>query len=166
MPFPWRAGMLVTADRLNAHAPIYVFKGADEERTNSSTPAPDSILTLDLGEGLWQVEAFFDFSGTSGSAGLRTAWSTTMSTISIRRVAGPAAGSTDRINTSMWYAVHGMGTEVRYGNRQGTGLRSQAWESMVLQGPGNLTLLWSQVSSSSDVTRLAGGSYIRAERIG
>ncbi|MDS1269682.1 hypothetical protein RIF23_05180 [Lipingzhangella sp. LS1_29] len=166
MPFPWRAGMRVTAERLNAHAPIFVFKDGHEQRTNSDTPLPDADLTLELDEGVWEVTAVLDFLGTSESEGIRVAWETDMPRLSIRRTAGPDADHADRRSTRMTHASHAPDTHAHYGNHQGGQLRSHAWESFVVQGPGSLTLLWSQLTASSEMARLASSSYLKAQRIG
>ncbi|WP_152486476.1 hypothetical protein [Nocardiopsis lucentensis] len=166
MPFPWLAGMRVTAERLNEHNPILVYKSATENRTNTSTVAPDAHLTLTLGEGVWDIHAFIDFAGTEGSGGIRVAWHTTMTTVSIRRATGPASSSTNRSDTTMRSSVHNMETEAGYGNRDPSGYRSQAWEDMILQGPGTLTLLWAQINAHTSATELFDQSYLKAQRVG
>ncbi|WP_017599192.1 hypothetical protein [Nocardiopsis lucentensis] len=166
MPFPWLAGMRVTAERLNEHNPVYAYKSVNEDRTNTTTVAPDSDLTLTLGDGVWDIHAMIDYAGTANSGGIRVSWSTTMTTVSLRAVQGPTATSTNRLDTNMRSAVHGMGTEAEYGNTQGSGLRAAAREGFILQGPGTITLEWAQITSHADPTTLSDDSYLRAQRVG
>ncbi|WP_157982525.1 hypothetical protein [Nocardiopsis sp. FIRDI 009] len=166
MPFPWLAGMRVTAERLNEHNPIFVFKTSSEGRANTSAVAPDAHLTLTLGEGVWDIHALLAYSGTSGSGGLRVAWDTTMTIVSRRAAGGATELSTNRLETAVRLAVHNMNTEAEYGNRDPKGYQSQAWEDMILQGPGTLTLLWAQINSDASETTLFDNSYLKAQRVG
>ncbi|MDA2805696.1 hypothetical protein [Nocardiopsis suaedae] len=167
MPFPWLAGMRVTADRLNEHNPVFVLKGSDEERTSTSTPADDPNLTLNVADGVWRIEASLDYAGESGSGGLRVDWNLSggATVHAIRRVQGPESGATDRNAQLMRSAVHGDTTDITYGNTATSSLRSYAREEITVEGPGTVTLRWAQITSSSSPTTLAAGSYLLAKRV-
>lgn len=172
MPFPWLAGMRVTAGRLQEHVPIYVVKQEAEDRTSTTTLADDAELVISLPEGTWEVQMSLELAGTSGSEGVRTAWriggDAVMDSNVIKRVLGPSSGSTNRLDTQMRSAIHNETTTVTYGATGGTGARAHAWEMVhVVVGPagGEVALQWAQAVSHADISRVANGSFVRAARI-
>ena len=171
MPFPWLAGMRVTAERLNEHRPIYIHKGTSEDRTNTSTPAPDSVLTIDLESGLWRVEIEFGYGATAGPAGVATRWFVTggVTAAGLRHTRGTGTSATTRNGDLARTTVNALDTVTVYGIAA-SNLSQRGWgtESAIVQvsGGGTVAWGWSQATAHADPAQIGGESYLRAERIG
>jgi hypothetical protein len=162
--------MRITAGRLEEHTPRWISKSETEERTSTTSLTPDSELQVELDPGVWDVHMWLSVAGTDGSGGVRTVWGldSGMSLIGFKMVQGPAAPSTNRVETLMRTGVHSAGAAPVYGARQdaSTFAAVEEWAVVQVSSTGILALEWAQQTLSTDGAWVGIGSFIRADRIG
>jgi hypothetical protein len=172
MPYPqFRAGMVPTADEIEALKAIWVIKEQNEDRTSTVSLSNDQELFLFLeANSQYHIHCVIQFDGTINNDGIRTDWVVPADAVltMLKRAVGPAATSTDRADTNVRLGAHAASTAVVYGVDDGDLLWATALEEFIVNtvSAGTIQLRWAQQTSHADAASIRSGSYIRAELIG
>lgn len=147
---------------------LYAYKTVTESVTSSTTLQDDDTLQLTLPVGFWRVSALLAVTGAA-AGDIKIAWAftgTATATFGARTCLGPAPGTTDTANSSMFMRAAGQTVQVAYGT-DGTGTTA-IWEDLTLEvtAEGVLKLQWAQNTSSGTATVMQIGSRLIARRIG
>lgn len=169
---PIAAGQRVTAALLTSMLPQTVVKQAHTDRASTIIFSADPELTAPLeADAIYRVE--FDLIAGAVTAGdIQTRWSLPVSASGLRIVNGPGSAAVDANadNIATRQGVHQFSpTTILYnGVRNSTSNYFRIYEyAIVTMGDaGNVTLEWTQGTSSPTATRVAAGSVLRVRRIG
>lgn len=171
----WAAGQRLTATSLAAGQSLIVFKASNTDRSSTTTLTDDPDLTFSLAaNAVYIVEFYLFFAGNLGD--LQTAWTVPSGASGTRSAMGPGSAATggtsnNMDNVSGRFGVHGFSTTVAYGGRT-TGTTPGINQEIAVEtsltttsSAGACTLKWAQVTSDTNSTRMAAGSWGRATRI-
>lgn len=162
------AGQKITADLLSSMLPMFVRKGADTNRASTTTLADDPDLTIELeANSVYRVEFIIHYSATA-AAGFKTAWTTPSGSSGLKGAWGVDTSPTSTSNPTgdgRW-GVHGFGTNIDYGTRNGAN-QVMAWETgeIITTNAGTLALQWAQSTSDASNTRVAQRSILRVHKL-
>lgn len=158
------AGQRITADALDALAPLMAMKAGDTNYTNTTlTNDPELFLAL-VANATYLLEAFLVYEGgTSGSADLQGKF-TVPSGASLRytNIGQNASGG----NTGSFAGTATSGTYT--GNTNGAGnLRSLTIPGSVVMGStaGNIQMQFSQNTANATATIVHAQSYLAVQRV-
>jgi hypothetical protein len=164
------AGQRLTGTLLSSMLPNMIQKLANTDRSSTTTLADDPDLTTTLeANARYFVEIELWYAASTGSTGIRTAWTVPSGVTGNRSALGMAATVSDTTPAGVGrWGVHAYTTTVFYGDRQSSTNLSLAKEcSMVTTGSsaGTLALQWAQDTSSADACRVGAGSLMRVTRL-
>jgi hypothetical protein len=174
MAVEFLAGMVPTADELQALVGIYVVQGAAQSVT-SSTTLVDSMISIPI-SGLCSVELRARYTSGSSGGGIRWAWGSTGTVASLARTAitpGSGAGSGGALTVYdsnqnfrgvRMRQIAGL-TEVHEINNYSGSTTQYFGEDLVLEGSGLLVLRFAQQASNAAATTLHQNSYAIARPI-
>jgi hypothetical protein len=177
MPYPqFRAGMVPTADEIEALKAIWVIKEQNEDRTSTISLSNDLELFLFLeANARYHIRCVFQMDGPAGGVvaggqGIVTDWSIPVDSVltMLKRTLGPDAASTDRQNTNMRVGAHNAATDITYGIEDDDTFWGTAMEEFIIEtvSAGTINFRWAQKTSHATAVSVRSGSYIRAELIG
>lgn len=166
MSFPWSAGELVTAAKLNLHNDKYVIKSALQNVISSTVLVNDTDLFVDLDAGrTYEVELNIGCSGDP-TADIKVAYTTTgtITLAAFRTCFGPALATTNIADTTFRTGQAALATAVPYGVTASVG---KAWETFIVSCTvaGRLQMQWAQNASVAVNTVVAAQSWLRARPI-
>ncbi|MEU3851713.1 hypothetical protein [Streptomyces sp. NPDC029554] len=164
------AGQRITGTLLQSMLPNIIQKLASTDRSSTTTLADDPDLTTTLeANARYLVEMEIWYAASTGSSGLRTAWTVPSGVTGNRSALGMASTVSDTTPAGIGrWGVHAYSTTVFYGDRQSSTNLALAKEvSMVTTGSsaGTLALQWAQDTSSADACRVGAGSVMRVTRL-
>jgi hypothetical protein len=120
----WRWGMKITADRLAARQWNNLEKAADQTASSTSFVDDDTLVVPVEANAtyylIFTVAGYATFDGAGTAASLNTEIAVPAGATGFKFCQGPQTASTDRENTNMVSAVHGHGTDRRYGTEDGS----------------------------------------------
>ena len=172
MPYPtFAAGMVPSADELEALKPIWVIKQSNEDLPSSVTLQNDDELFLALeANSQYHIRLVIQADGTVNNQGIVTDWSTPADSVltMLKRTIGPDSASTDRQNTNIRLGAHNAATDITYGVDDGDTNWATIMEEFIIDtvSAGTINFRWAQKVSHADNVTVRSGSYIRAELIG
>jgi hypothetical protein len=177
MPYPtFAAGMVPTADELEALKPIWVIKQSNEDLPSSTTLQNDDELFVALeANSQYHIRLVIQVDGpasgvVAGGQGIVTDWSTPADSVltMLKRTVGPDAASTDRQNTNVRLGAHNASTDITYGIEDDKTFWGTIMEEFIIDtvSAGTINFRWAQKTSHATAVSVRSGSYIRAELIG
>lgn len=164
-----RAGQRITNELLTANEEFFILKPTITSRASTTTFTDDPHLTTQLvANAIYYIE-FHIHASNIATSGFQTMWTVPTGTC-LRSCWGPddavtldgSAGGTPR------QGVHGAGTAVGYGDRDGdNGLQYIAKERgyIITTASGTLALSWTQQTSNANATNVNAGSYMTVNRL-
>jgi hypothetical protein len=164
----WRAGMILTPERLTGRQHNKVTKDADETVTSSTTYQNDNHLLFAVeANTTYFIKVVLGFGGLT-AADIKTRWSIPAGATGFKWCIGPTVGTTDRENTNMINAVHAAATDRAYGcmSTVAGSISAEAqtaveYHSLVTAGTaGTVQLEWAQNTANATGTTLRADSYI------
>ena len=163
------AGQQITAQTLRGLQFELALKDVATVRPSDPNVDPDPDLQFTLEPNArYHVEFFVQYL-TNDVARFKTTWSVPAGAQGLKRVQGlgdAVDGGGDGAGL-MRSSVHGFGTIVRYGWRDGD---SQAWVeesgSIITSGGGTLSFNWAQNATSTYNTEVSAYSFARLQRVG
>ncbi|MFC4494061.1 hypothetical protein ACFPA8_07935 [Streptomyces ovatisporus] len=164
----WLAGQRITAARISASLPQFVYCETNLDRTTSTLSA-DPVLQFPLEANAVYVVEFCLFLGATATAQRpRTRWSAPTASDGLRGVFGPGSTATSDNNITARSGCHGMATIVEYGIRgANTNLQHITEAGTVFTtDAGTLALEWAQTTTSATFTRRGMASWGRCTRVG
>lgn len=169
-PAPY-AGQRITGLLLQSMLPDIIRKGTATDRGATTTllDDPDLTTTLDA-NGVFYVEFELWYAASSGSSGIRTAWTVPPGVTGNRSALGMASTVSDSTPNGIGrWGVHNYGTTVFYGDRQSSNNLIVARETSVVTvgaTAGTCAIQWAQDTSDAGTCRMGAGSLMRVTRIG
>ncbi len=165
------AGQEVTADDLNALAPLYINKSSDESVTNSVVMQNDNDFVLSFGAGqTWIVELYVEFQSVSATPDVQMDWLVSGGlTIPSRHFLGVPAGETDvSASTAVALQVRDDTSDVSAAVVTSTTSRASIREvlKMTTTTAGTATFRWAQNTANASATVMkANTSFLIAHRV-
>lgn len=166
MALTFAAGQIITADALNASAPLYAAKLALQTVTNSTTLVNDTALFLDMSAGrTYDVTAMLAVSGAT-AGDIKIAWATTGTIFLLgqRACLGPTLLVADRLATTVTMPGGGGLTAQAYGVEPNIAI---IMERLLVSCSvaGRLTLQWAQNTLSATGTNMWNTSFLTAHPV-
>lgn len=166
---PWYAGEKITAAKISASLPQFVYATTNLDRVSTTTYANDPVLQFSLEANAIYIVEFCLFMGATATAQRpKVRWSAPAASDGLRGVTGPGSTATSDNNITARVGCHQLATDVEYGIRgSNTNLQHIAESGTVFTtSAGTLALQWAQVTSSATFTRRGMGSWGRCTRVG
>jgi hypothetical protein len=159
------AGQRFTASLAGQMEPDYYRKLTSTTRQSNAGSSSDPDLSVPVAAGGVYIVEFYIKYVTTTAAGFRTLWNVPSGTTGNRQVQGLADPALDATRSG----VHGFGTQIAYGSRNGITLQTWAYEwAEVSVGAtaGAVALGWGQNASTAVATAVVNGSFARSVQIG
>lgn len=165
MPFPWRPGMRLTADRLNAGATHVIQQEADLALVNRTTPLATDIRVPLVAGAVYQYWLLISYSAASGAdTSINAQWSVPVGTEMLRFTTSYqaiASGGTN-LNNGQYIIMRrpANGTNQVIGGTQITNYHSARDEGLITVGGGGGTAIWQVLQGgvgSSTASIIRGG---------
>jgi hypothetical protein len=164
----WEVGDLLTADALNERQPRTVYKTAIETRTNTTTLAADSELSISVEQGyIYVIRAVINYSAAADGIDLKYGWSVPTGSSIWWSSGGLDITATTQSGS---FNTHFNSTATGNGNRQ-VGAVDEGPVALMLNGiltpaiDGDLTFLWAQGTSSASALNVRETSFIELNPI-
>lgn len=157
-----QAGQRITASLLQEMLPLWAVKAAATSRASTVTLADDPDLVISIPRtGTWAYEVWLNYTGgVLGSSDLKVRMNYSgTSSFDVFGVNGINTTATSQFNGSGGTAA---GTGIALGTSGSTYYTAQITGTVVATTTGNLSLQWSQNTSSATATNLRQGCWIRA----
>lgn len=164
------AGQRITGGLLQSMQPDIIQKLSNTDRTATTTLADDPDLAVSLAANArYWVEIEIWYAASTGSSGIKTAWTVPAGVTGNRSAQGLADSVSSTVPEGAGrFGVHAYTTSVAYGDRQSsTNLVVAKEYSMVTTAStaGTLALQWAQNVSDAAACRVAAGSLMRVTRL-
>lgn len=164
------AGQRITGSLLSSMMPDVIRKLNNTDRTATTTLADDPDLTVLLeANAQYYIEIDLWYAASTGSSGIKTAWTVPAGVTGNRSALGMASTVSDATPAGVGrWGVHGYGTSVFYGDRQSSTNLALARETSYLTTSttaGTCALQWAQDTSDAGACRVAAGSLMRVTRL-
>lgn len=142
------------------------YKAASTDRLSTTTPTADPDLVVPLLANATYLFTLNAMAGSPAAADFRTAWSIPSGATGLRHALGPGSSATARDNISMRSGAHGFGN-IDYGcESAGAYIGIQEYGMVVTSATaGNLSFMWSQVTSTASNTTLSFCSSLEVIRV-
>jgi hypothetical protein len=157
--------LTTTFDALFAQVPRTFTKPADQTYVSTVTAQNDVDMTCSLeANSTYEVVMNLVMMGTAGD--IITLWSAPINAAGFKICQGPALTSTDRSDTTMASAAHGLATQRGYGLNSATNFAGARETGLVVTiDAGTLTLQHMQNSSSVSPSGLVANSWMTVRKI-
>lgn len=164
------AGQRITGALLSATMPDMIRKLNNTDRSATTTLADDPDLTVQLeANAQYWIEIEIWYAASTGSSGIKTAWTVPSGVTGNRSAVGMASTVSDATPAGVGrWGVHAYGTSVFYGDRQSSTNLAVAKESSYVttgSSAGTCALQWAQDTSDAGACRVAAGSLMRVTRL-
>ncbi|MFC4333855.1 hypothetical protein [Salininema proteolyticum] len=165
MPINFLAGQRLTADDLQALAATRVTQGT-EQSVASSTTLTDTSIVVPVND-LTEIRLLVRYTSLGG--GMRWAWSTTSGSVtmynrSIGSHGESTTGNAATVADMRWRQVL-TDDEEQTVDHFTTNTSSLIWEDLIVDGDGELTFQFAQVTSDASETSIHRNSYATWQRL-
>lgn len=158
-----RSGQVITAQSLNALAPLTMVRKTAQAVTNSTTFVNDNLFSFLLDPGaIYHVSASLGVGGDA-AGDIKISWTLPIGATGTRQCLGPAIGSTSMTTANIICTTVDWSATTAYG----IGVATIIEEGVVttMNSSGIMRMRWAQNTSHSTPTEIGANSWLSVERI-